>query len=228
MDRKRRIVRKRDTRPAIASRVATGFKYLIPELESDSEGAVGGVIADSGPESESIIVRRALQLIESVCEPVCVRMSYGDSWNAKMRRVMSMKWVSLNDFSRWVKEFQYASFFVKANRDRVREAYLSLNGEAPARSDKRFPSDIFVVMLSQASLRIWVDQALHAIDLPDRMMERNSGNVDYAGMNDAKRSYDVAMDKLSRLCDLLDENELCESGIFCRETFESHFQLVWM
>nr|WPV62271.1 MAG: hypothetical protein [Wufeng shrew martellivirus 2] len=177
-----------------------------------------GALPLSPPAASDPPVRQVLAILPRV-------MTY-TPWGMRETLLTGSRFVLMNDFVRWLREFQFASFFVKANRDRVRESYAAMRSDAPFRRDQRFPAEVFYIRLAHPAIRVWVDQALHAVDLPDRLLER-SQNVDVSSMNDAKRSYDVSMDRLARLCEALDVNELSENGVFCRETFEKSFGLTW-
>lgn len=73
----------------------------------------------------------------------------------------------------------------------------------------------------------WLNQMIHSLDIPERLYERNKLVVDSSSLHDAKRSFDSAIDSLLRKAMKVDNDKLAADGIFCRETFEKKFSLVF-
>ncbi|CAL1672625.1 unnamed protein product [Lasius platythorax] len=135
-------------------------------------------------------------------------MAYRD-FGVQHRLLAKQPFTSYDEFYKLVHNFQYASFHTKATRDRVRDAWQSLVQPAPFSRTVRFP-DKFCVHLSATALRVWVNQMMHALDLPDRAVERGqvSGPAHEQSLYDAKRAFDVAIDNLAKICAGVDVNKL--------------------
>lgn len=161
----------------------------------------------------------------SVCDLYLeCEMAY-EEYPSRVRMLQRQRFATLSDFERMLREFHYASFNTKAVRDRLRVEFAAVHGPAPFGAFERFPDDFFV-HLAHPAIMCWTNQLMHSIDLPDRAMEKGRDN-DY-GVGDAKRSFDVAIDNLVRICSNLDVRELGENGIYCRETFETKFGMIWI
>lgn len=164
---------------------------------------------------------------EDFCDVFAIEpqdMAY-DPFPAPAALLQRQRFATLNDFSRFVYEAHYAPYFVHATRERIRTEYGAMLGGAPFSRVLRFPEDYYVA-ISNASIRAWMNQMMHAIELPDRMIEHGKGNG--TNLNDAKRSYDVAVDNLVRIIESLDDVKLSENGIYNRESFERVFGCVWV
>lgn len=74
-----------------------------------------------------------------------------------------------------------------------------------------------------------MNQMMHALDLPDRAVERGqvSGPAHEQSLYDTKRAFDVTIDNLAKICVGVDMNKLAGAGIYTRETFEQKYGLTW-
>lgn len=151
--------------------------------------------------------------------------SYG-ALNSKMRLMERQQYVSLNDFVRFLRDAAYTSFFVHANRERIRSDYFAILGPCPFPQNRRFPEDFFV-SVSSGKIRVWLNQMMQAMDMPDRHIERDNAGV-FGNLNDAKRAFAVAVNNLLGLAECVDDAILADSGIYSRETFERTFNLTWV
>lgn len=139
---------------------------------------------------------------------------------------------TFDDFMDFVNEYQHIGFHVKANRYRVTEAFNRLRGVAPFSATIRFPEEFYVHM-DNPSVKVWTEQMLQALDLPDRVVKRGTvgSSMEMMGINsltDAKRSYDVAMSRLSAIVRCVDVVQLEKYGIYDRDSFERSFSLRWI
>lgn len=153
-------------------------------------------------------------------------MSY-QGMTVAQRMLARQQWAAFDDLARFVRNYQYVGFHVKANRDRIRDAYLQLRGPAPFSRTVRFPEDTAYVHLANGNLRVWVEQLLHSLDLPDRQIEKGRAQEADMSLADAKRAFDVAFSHLARIVDLVDEASLAENGVYFRESFEEAFGFHW-
>lgn len=110
-------------------------------------------------------------------------------------------------------------------------AYNKLRGPAPFSQTTRFPDDLFV-HLDNDALKLWFEQLLHALDMPDRMMERDrTAVVDITSVTtvtDAKRAFDIAFSRLAEIVRSVDIGVLNKYGVYDRLTFEKTFGLSWL
>lgn len=123
-------------------------------------------------------------------------------------------WCSFVHFKQFVFDYQFLGFYVIANRDLIREAYVKLRGPAPFSSTTRFPDDFFVFL--GGPLRSYFEQLMCAIDLPKH-------NIN----NDAKRSFDIAFQQLATVAFEFNVRKLRTQGVYHREAFEEVFGLEW-
>ena len=172
------------------------------------------------PETEPCVTSTTLRVDKTL-----LAMSY-INFSVKHRLLVAQGWCSFSDFCQFVADHQFLGFHIVPNRNRVREAYIRLRGSAPFSSTARFPDDFFVAL--GGPLRSYFEQLLCALDLPDRALER-SGQNDFGinSLSDAKRTYDVAFQRLATISVEFDINKLAAQGVYCRETFESTFALEW-
>lgn len=164
-----------------------------------------------------------LERDDPVLPVVVVNMGY-EGYVLKHRLLALQQFASFEVFGRFVRALGTTSFFVKANRDKIRVDYLALVTRAPFSQTIRFPNDIYV-HLGNVNLERMMGAVLHAVDLPDRQIERGA-QVDFS-MSDAKRHFDVSVDALLQKFNSLDFTVLKEIGVYDRESFEETFELVW-
>lgn len=146
-------------------------------------------------------------------------------WGITQRILSKQRFVEYDALLEFVSTHRFIQFNVKANRDRIRTAFSSLRVAAPFARTVRFPADVPYVHLENTSIDCWLTQLLQALDLPDRAIERSAGSTGEGGVNDAKRSANVAFNELHRvLCNL---ESMTSNGVYERASFEEHFSLVW-
>nr|WPV62269.1 MAG: coat protein [Wufeng shrew martellivirus 1] len=157
--------------------------------------------------------------------PSDVGMSY-TTYSVRAKLAARHQWMLFDDLSAFVRQHQFIGFHVKANRDRIRDAFIQMRGTAPYSRSVRFPED-FYVHLGDRGVRTWIEQLLHALDLPDRLVERGRIGENENSLYDAKRAFDVAFSNLATIVDSTDERTLLENGVYERASFEAAFVCVW-
>jgi hypothetical protein len=155
------------------------------------------------------------------------RMVY-HNFSVSHRLLAAQGWCSFADFTRFVADHQFLGFHTVANRNQICEAYVKLRGPAPFSSTARFPDDFFLLL--GGPLRSYFEQLLCAIDLPDRAFERSNVGPKrgITRTTDTKRSFDVAFQRLATVAVECNVAKLRNQGVYCRETFESAFELKWL
>nr|QWC36452.1 putative coat protein [Bemisia tabaci virga-like virus 1] len=159
--------------------------------------------------------------------PDPVHQNMYQNWGPQHRRLQNMAWCSSASLRTFVHDYQHVGFYIHINRRRVLEAYQALRGQAPFNRETRFPEDDDYVWID-GPLKKWFEQALQALDLPDRAIEKGGERSVDVSMSDAKRSYDVAMQKIAAFLACRTSLELSKLGIYDRETFESNEGLNWV
>lgn len=155
-----------------------------------------------------------------------------ENFPSSIRLLAKHNFCTFDDLMDFVNEYQHIGFHVKANRYRVVEAFNRLRGVAPFSATIRFPEE-FYVHLDNPSVKVWTEQMFQALDLPDRVLERGSvgSSVEVMGINsltDAKRSFDVAMSRMSAIVRCVDVIQLEKYGVYDRDSFERVYSLRWV
>lgn len=149
------------------------------------------------------------------------------NFSVKHKLLADQCWCSFADFNQFISDYQFLGFYGVGNRDRIREACIKLRGPAPFSSTKRFPDDFFVFL--GGSLRPHFEQLMRAVDLPDPAFGRSNVGPKHGitNTNDAKRSFDVAFQRLATVAFEIDVTKLQAQGVYHREAFEEVFKLEW-
>ncbi|GLV46440.1 hypothetical protein CBL_20779 [Carabus blaptoides fortunei] len=111
-----------------------------------------------------------------------------------MRLLQLHKFYGFDEFAKFIRDLQHTQFHVRVMRDRVREFCQQLESPAPFAEDVRFP-DKFYVHLGDGNIRLLINQLIHSLDLPFRLLEKGTKEVGNS-LSDAKRSFDAAVDEL--------------------------------
>lgn len=164
-------------------------------------------------------------VLESVKSLFVIKMSY-QNYNSRVILLAKQNFALFDDVVKLVREMNVSAFYLKANRDRFRSEYCSLLRRAPFGRELRFPEDDLYVHVNNRNFERMIGCIMHALDLPDRMMEKGR-DVDLTSVNDAKRNFNVNVDLLLQKLNSVDVTELCDVGVYCRETFESTYNLTW-
>lgn len=144
-------------------------------------------------------------------------------WGVPQKILSKQRFVDYDLLLDFINTHRFIQFNVKANRDRIRSAYYSLPVVAPFSVCVRFPDDKLYVHLDNGSVDSWLAQLLHALDLPDRAIEKSTGT--FMDPADAKRAANVAFNELHNL--LCNVEALAANGIYDRSSFEEKFKLTW-
>lgn len=141
-------------------------------------------------------------------------------------RLMEMHdWISFGDLRRWVRNIRSNQFNVKASRDMMRTLYDQIEViPDPFSETKRFPMN-YLVWNASTPVSNLIDLVLNSIDLPDRAMNKDHVNFD---LSDAKKSFEVAVQRLNNTINAISDSQLAESGIYSRDTFEASFGATWV
>nr|WPR17631.1 MAG: coat protein [Ant martelli-like virus] len=133
-------------------------------------------------------------------------------------------------FCVFISDYQYMNYYIKENREALRQRWLSLDSLAPFSQTLRFPDNKLYMHLHNSNLKKLVDQLMHLIDLPERAIERGQSMTAPQNANslyNTKRAFHVAVGNLAKLCSIIDEAKLSDYGIYTRSRFESEFGLKW-
>lgn len=173
-------------------------------------------------------VIRAIVDPEVPLEEMAVPAHY-EPYSDAARLLARQRFVALDAFCSFLSDAQFASFYIHAERERIKAAYSELLGRAPYSEHLRFPEHGMFVAVSHASVRTLLNQMMHALEFPDRYMGEGAGNGNYrASLNDQKRSYDVAVDRLLAKMESVEVTKLHENGVYNRAYFERHHHCVWV
>lgn len=156
------------------------------------------------------------------------RMAQYVNFSSVHSRLRKQAWCSFDEFRTFVTDFQHVGFYIHANRVRVGEAFARLRERSDLFSaSTRFPDDDYVHLDSEF-MNAWFTQLMNAVDLPNRMIEKGtSGDTGLMSLNDAKRSFDVAFQKLASVLRLTTDAALATHGVYSRTSFETTFALNW-
>lgn len=114
-------------------------------------------------------------VLPSPTEVVSPTMAKYTPWGLSQRILAKQRFVDYDLLLDFINAHRFIQFNVKANRDRIRATYYALPTAAPFSSTVQFPDDKLYVHLDNGSIDSWLTQLLHALDLPDRAMEKSTG-----------------------------------------------------
>lgn len=190
----------------MAKKIVVQKKQINQDLKIDIEGIVGEIEAPRERRERTV--------------PPSMYTGYDES-----HELLSMSdWYEFSAIKRWARMLIVMPFNVKANRDNIRTAFTQIQRvPEPFSRDVRFPNSYLVRMGAGEMMNV-VMHILAALDLPDRAVNKDHASVD---TSDAKRAYDVNVQRLITLVAIVSPDELSAHGVFGRRTFESKFNLIW-
>nr|WPR18882.1 MAG: coat protein [Virgaviridae-like virus 7] len=159
-----------------------------------------------------------------------------------MRFIAMRRWTTYEQFCSWLFNINVSSFYINEHRNAIRKDWYSMAKSAPFAQARRFPVVPWVNM-EDGNLSAIVGKLLASLDMPTRLIERESGKGTKSSpetatalsstfdgitnVSDAKRAFDVCVGELRALAYSQDWKKLQFTGIYDREMFESHFGLTW-
>lgn len=151
-------------------------------------------------------------------------------WNMSHHILSKQPFVTYDHFCEFVANFHYVNFHNKENRDHVRQTWMALPDPTPFSKETRFPKDEIYVHLFNPNIMVCMNNIMHSLDIPPVTIVKglvyNASSRDDT-LRNARKAYNLAFDDLASFCGMIDVAKMAEYGIYCQETFEACFGLIW-
>nr|QWC36454.1 putative coat protein [Bemisia tabaci virga-like virus 2]QXP45027.1 hypothetical protein [Insect virga-like virus 1] len=154
-------------------------------------------------------------------------MSYVN-WTPDHDALASCRLVPVAQLARTLNLVRHTAFSVKAERDEARNKLIDLRS-IHVDQHIRFPVGAHVD-LSYATISELIDKMMMALDHGEREMDRESfahGQTKFTGYNDSKVAFIKSLQSIMQII-VKPMQSVIGEGVYSRETFEQHFNLIWV
>ena len=140
-----------------------------------------------------------------------------------LKLLQNHKFCSLAKFLDFINVYEYRQLHVECSYESVQQNFMKLQINAPFGFFFRFP-DNFYVHMDSTKIKTATEEFMDSLNYLDSV---KALEMKMYALTKATDVCNAALRRLSTICKSMDIKCLKENGIYCRETFEEKYGLIW-